>query len=175
MISMGIFFFCYFLTIKIDDITYSDNIISKFQDNGNYHYIIRDSNSKGSYSIKSYDEEIKSTDGKLHYKQINPISIILIIIMIFLGVFLFLVTIIDDDTGWEISESWTESKLYLVKCEVEDGIYYYHYKGKLLTQCKHQLMTYEVTSYLRNPINLLPDFTGTKSQKRDNKLDEIFK
>jgi len=115
IILMGIFFFCYFLTTKIDDVTYSDNIILKFQDAGEYHYIIRDSNSKGSYSVKSYDEEIKSTDGKLHYKQINPISIILIIAMIFLGIFLFLATIIEDtDAGWEISESWIESKLYLV-------------------------------------------------------------
>jgi hypothetical protein len=171
-ILLGICLLCWQVALNTDDIKCDSNIISQFQDAGEYHYIIKDGKS---YSIKSYNKEVKSTDGKLHYQEPHPLAIVSIAVLIFSVLFLFISTLIGDDTaGWTISECWNRAKLNLVKCEVEDDIYYYHYKGKLLVQSKHQLWSDKVASYLNQPLNLLPDFPGTKAQRRDKKLKELF-
>lgn len=170
-ILLGIFGLCCF-GVDYNNLKCESNIISQFQDAGEYHYIIKSDNS---YSIKSYDKEVKSTDGKLHYQESHPIAIVSIIIIAVIIIILFLATVIgDDETGWEISECWNRAKLNLVKCEFEDDIYYYHYKGKLLCKSNHQLWSNQINNFIDQPINLLPDFPGTKSQRRDKKLKELF-
>lgn len=56
-----------YLMFNVESLKLESKIISKFEDGGKYHYIIKDGKS---YSIKSYEKEVKSTDGKLHYEVI---------------------------------------------------------------------------------------------------------
>jgi hypothetical protein len=171
-ILLGICLLCYQVASNTNDIKCDSNIISQFQDAGEYHYIIKDGKS---YTIKSYEKEVKSTDGKLHYQDPHPLAIVSIIVLVLLGLFLFIATVIGDDTvGWEIEDSWNYAKMSLVRCEIEDDIYYYHYRGKMLIQSNHQLWASQLADYLNQPLNLLPDFPGTKSQRRDKKLKELL-
>ena len=171
-ILLGICLLCYQVASNTNDIKCDSNIISQFQDAGEYHYIIKDGKS---YTIKSYEKEVKSTDGKLHYQDPHPLAIVSIIVLVLLGLFLFIATVIGDDAvGWEIEDSWNDAKMSLVRCEIEDDIYYYHYRGKMLIQSNHQLWASQLADYLNQPINLLPDFPGTKSQRRDKKLKELL-
>lgn len=119
---------------------------------------------------------VKSPDGVLHYENPHPLAIISILVFITLAILLISFTIVGDDTGlgWELSECWISAKLSLVKCEMEDDYYYYHYKGKLLCKSDCQLWPHQIDAFLKRPINLLPDFPGTKSQRRDKKLKELF-
>ena len=172
MIFVGICFLSFYLMNNINDLKSESNIISQFQDNGQYHYIIKDENS---YSIKSYKSEVKSTDGKLYYYVLHPIVGLSFVAFIISVIVLIIFTINNDcETGWELSECWTSAKLSLVKCEIEDDIYYYHYRGKLLCKSERQLWPSQLNKFIDQPINLLPDFPGTKSQRRDKKLKELF-
>lgn len=156
---------------NINDLKSESNIISQFQDNGHYHYIIKDGDT---YSIKSYKDEVKSSDGKLHYDVLHPIVGLSFVAFIILVIVLIIFTFGDSESNWELVECWTKAKLSLVKCEIEDDIYYYHYKGKLLCKSNQQLWSNSIENLLDQPINLLPDFPGTKSQRRDKKLKELF-
>ena len=169
---LGICILSGYLMFNVDSLKLESNIISKFEDVGKYHYIIKDDDS---YSIKSYEKEVKSTDGKLYYEELHPVAVVSFIVFLVISIVLCLVTFIgDDEVSWELSECWINSKLSLVKCEVEDDVYYYHYRGKLLVKSEKQLWDSQLVDYLNQPINLLPDFPGTKSQRRDKKLKELL-
>lgn len=169
---VGICSLSIYFIINISGLKCEGNIISQFHDGGEYHYVIKDGDN---YLIKSYEKEVKSTDGKLHYEETHPIVAISHVTLFVLLICLFVATIIGDtETGWEISECWTKAKLSIVKCDVEDDVYYYHYNGKLLCKSEYQLKSNSIESLLDQPFNLLPDFPGTKSQRRDKKLKELF-
>lgn len=163
-----------YLMFNVESLKLESKIISKFEDGGKYHYIIKDGKS---YSIKSYEKEVKSTDGKLHYEELHPVAVVSFIIFLVISIVIFIVTLTsidNNDVGWQMSESWGDAKMSLVRCEIEDDIYYYHYRGKLLIKSDHQLRASQLADYLNQHINLLPDFPGTKSQRRDKKLKELL-
>lgn len=171
---LGICILSGYLMFNVESLKLESKIISKFEDGGKYHYIIKDGKS---YSIKSYEKEVKSTDGKLHYEELHPVAVVSFILFVVISIVIFIVTLTNidnDEVGWQISESWIEAKLSLVKCELEDDVYYYHYRGKLLVKSKQQLSSSQIQNRLTDHLNLLPDFPGTKKERRDKKLKELF-
>lgn len=173
MFFLGICILSGYLMFNVESLKLESKIISKFEDGGKYHYIIKDGKS---YSIKSYVKEVKSTDGKLHYEELHPVAVVSFIVFLVISIVIFIVTLTNidnDEVGWQISESWTQAKLSLVKCELEDDVYYYHYRGKLLVKSEQQLWSSQIQHHLTD-LNLLPDFPGTKKERRDKKLKELF-
>lgn len=171
MFFLGICILSGYLMFNVDSLKLESNIISKFEDSGKYNYIIKDGKS---YSIKSYEKEVRSTDGKLHYEELHPVAAVSFIVFLVVIFIVTLTSIDNDEVGWQISESWIEAKLSLVKCELEDDVYYYHYRGKLLVKSEQQLSSSQIQNRLTDHLNLLPDFPGTKKERRDKKLKELF-
>lgn len=174
MFFLGICILSGYLMFNVESLKLESKIISKFEDGGKYHYIIKDGKS---YSIKSYVKEVKSTDSKLHYEELHPVAVVSFIVFLVISIVIFIVTLTNidnDEVGWQISESWTQAKLSLVKCELEDDVYYYHYRGKLLVKSDQQLWSSQIQHHLTDHLNLLPDFPGTKKERRDKKLKELF-
>jgi hypothetical protein len=174
MFFLGICILSGYLMFNVDSLKLESNIISKFEDSGEYNYIIKDGKS---YSIKSYEKEVRSTDGKLHYEELHPVAAVSFIVFLVISIVIFIVTLTsidNDEVGWQISESWIEAKLSLVKCELEDDVYYYHYRGKLLVKSEQQLSSSQIQNRLTAHLNLLPDFPSTKKERRDKKLKELF-
>lgn len=171
---LGICILSGYLMFNVESLKFESNIILKFEDAGKYHYIIKDDDS---YSIKSYEKEVKSTDSKLHYEGLHPVAAVSFIVFLVISIVIFIVTLTsidNDEVGWQISESWNDAKMSLVRCEIEDDIYYYHYRGKLLVKSEQQLSSSQIQNRLTDHLNLLPDFPGTKKERRDKKLKELF-
>jgi hypothetical protein len=97
------------------------------------------------------------------------------IVLFLIVICLFLASIgIDDSATWDFKNCFLNAKLRMVKCEFEDDIYYYHYKGKLIATSHDNLYSHKLERCLESPLNIYPDFPGTKEQRRDKKLKELF-
>lgn len=172
IVLVGISILCIFLMHQFDDLTIQKTVISKFSDAGKTHIVYL---SGKNYDIKSFEEEPILKDGKIFYTTKHPVFLISTAITFILLVIINVATLINDrDVGWELRDCISSTKIALVKCEIEDDIYYYHYKGKLLCKSDHQLWSSQINKFIDQPINLFPDFPGTKSQRRDKKLKELF-
>jgi hypothetical protein len=173
MVLVGISILGIFLFHQFDDLVIQKTPISKFSDAGKTHVVYL---SGDNYEIKSFEKEPIFKDGKVFYTEIHPVVIISgIITFISLLIITFATLINDGDVGWELRDCISSTKIALVKCEIEDDIYYYHYKRKLLCKSDRQLWSSQIINFIDQPINLFPDFPGTKSQRRDKKLKELFK
>ena len=173
MVLVGISILGILLFHQFDDLVIQKTPISKFSDAGKTHVVYL---SGDNYEIKSFEKEPIFKDGKVFYTEIHPVVIISGIITFISLLIIVVATLINDgDVGWELRDCISSTKIALVKCEIEDDIYYYHYKGKLLCKSDRQLWSSQIINFIDQPINLFPDFPGTKSQRRDKKLKELFK
>lgn len=81
---------------------------------------------------------------------------------------------IADELGWNLSDILYDTKLEFVKCDFEDGFYYYHYKNKLLIRDKYDNVGEKQLVEKLRRLNLCQEYKGTKSQQRDKKLSNIL-
>jgi hypothetical protein len=94
--------------------------------------------------------------------------------------FLILVTFVgwvtdDDDVSWDFRECSGESLEGLVRCDLEDGMYYYTILGRLIGESKSQLrrnITSNFLIYKISDVRKCPRFTA-KSKKRDDILNKL--
>lgn len=155
--------------------TIQSKVSSSFELDGKFYYAIH----KDHFMIKEFDEKLPIVDGKITYQEKSDLFGIFTILSVFLGIFVFLTFVIpDNNDGWNFKDNWYDVSVDEVSCEFEDGIFYYVYKGKLIYHDKYQLDRYsfrsKIREFNRQGANLCPDFL-TKSQRRDQKLKEIFK
>lgn len=158
----------------------SDRFITKFEDRGNFCYVVE---SGSDYTVRHFDKKPVEKSEVYGTKKVDIIEyqrtsdwIILYSVIIFFGsIFVFIASLpIDDDFGWKIRDTIDEVKLSLVKCEFEDDVYYYHYNGKLLIKSKTNNISHNAILNELEFINLHPKYEGTKSQQREKKLKNIL-
>jgi hypothetical protein len=159
------------LIVKVDDSKIKKKVITQFTDGGEYHYVTKDSE----YDIKSFDEPKEILDGKISYSETHPVVFLSSVFLFLISLILFLASIgIEDSATWDFKECFNTARLDLVRCDSEDDIYYYHYKGKLILVSKEISSASKLERLLESPLNIYPDFPGTKEQRRDKKLKELF-
>jgi len=172
MVLVGISILGIFLFHQFDDLVIQKTPISKFSDAGKTHVVYL---SGDNYEIKSFEKDPIFKDGKVFYTEIHPVVIISGIITFISLLIIVVATLINDrDVGWELRDCISIAKVSLIKCDLEDDVYYYHYNGKLIIKSDNQLWPGQLEILLENPISMFPDFPGTKSQRRDKKLKELF-
>jgi hypothetical protein len=172
---LGISIIGILLIYQVDDLIIRKTPISKFSDAGKIHVVYLSGND---YKIKSFEKEPILKDGKVIYTETHPVVVISFLITFILLIILVVLTFIgidDSDNGWSLGDCIIDAKMSLIKCEWEDGVYYFHYKGKLIIKSDNQPGVSQLERLIQSPINIFPDFPGTKSQRRDKKLKELFK
>jgi hypothetical protein len=164
--------FLIYLIVKVDDSVVTKPVISQFTYEGKYHYIIPGNDS---YVVKSFSDPIEVINSKISYKETHLAVILSSIVLFLIVICLFLASIgIDDSTTWDFKDCYLNAKVRMVKCELEDDYYYYHYKGKLILISDRMVGTSTLERRLSEPNNIYPDFPGTKEQRRDKKLKELL-
>lgn len=166
--------FFFFFGLNSQDVQMDLNLITQFSDGGKFHYVVK---KQENYDIYDFDKPAIINNNQITIIEKSVIYTISLIVLTLIAVFFFAAFIVglnDTDLGWEISDVIIESKLKLVKCDFEDEIYYYHYRGKLIAKKSFQVDISTLVSALKKPLNILPDFKGTKSQIRDKKLKSLI-
>lgn len=152
----------------------SKRIIHEFKDtsNGNWVYV----EASPTYSSTSFDKrQYIYRDKTIRYFDYNGLFIFLIVISVGAASFM-------DDADWEIDKCISKTYLPYVKMDYENtqnGIEYtYSFKGRLLCKSHHMIDNYhlenKISGVLETP-NLYLPYDGTKSEIRNNKLDNILK
>lgn len=173
MSLIGVSLFLIYLIVNIDNSVIKKPVISHFSHDGRYHYVIPVGSD--SYIVKSFNDPMEIINNKITYKDVHVVVVISAVVLFLISICLFLASIgIEDSATWDFGDCYSNAKLRMVKCELEDGIYYYHYKGKLIATSDVNLYSHSLEKCLSSPINIYPDFPGTKEQRRDKKLKELF-
>jgi hypothetical protein len=84
----------------------------------------------------------------------------------------------DEDHNWEVRKCLTKSYIKSIGFELENSIYYYHLRGKLIYKGSQKPSFGDLKKGIENFIdhsNLLEKFEGTTQKKRNSKLDKILK
>lgn len=161
----------------------SRTIITQDKIGKEYLYIFENSSgSSDKYEIYStYDKEIIKGD-KLYYWSSNGFKIFLWVVSgSCLGVVIIftIINLIDDDLDvcWNIKDINKKSLYNLLRCEYEDGKYYYSIDGRLLgiegNRIKdHWQFEDRYRIYTLSDVKRLPKFK-TKTENRNTKLSEL--
>lgn len=155
-------------------------IVKEVKIEGDYIYLSRDVlNGEIKYDAKSFHKKQKLMGGVyLIEKQYDDLNIFIwILFVVALAIPVIGTFISDTDVNWDIEKVTQETISYFIKCEEEDGTYYYLYKDRLLTTSDKIINSYSNIAYTLQ----IKDFTklrnfpiwNSKQRKRNNKLDEL--
>lgn len=156
-----------------DQISNTDNVVLSCKDGNKFVYLTKYGSS---YLTKVVDEEIKVVNNTITYDSIHPV-VIISGVFIFILFLTFIIPSFMDDEGWEFSEVRSRVLISYVRCEEEDGMFYYIYNNRLLCTSNCIQNEWNVLHVLRGYIgseNLYPIYS-TKSEKRDKKISELLK
>jgi hypothetical protein len=142
----------------------------------NYIIIKKSSENKFKLEIKEKDENIFLKDGFYYERIYNEINILFWTLFSIGIAILIIMTIFNDEYGWEIDEVIEESILSLVLCEIENDKYCYTIMDRLIGKNDKRIKTSYILSTfgIRNikDVYLCPKYQ-TKSKKRELLLNEI--
>lgn len=173
VIFLGIIIFCfnYVNNVELQEIKYP--IIQKFVNDGKTHLVVK---SGDSYSVKELLTDSRIVDNNLVCKEISAGFVISIGLgIVFLVIFLLTCFVPDEEVNWNFGDIWDTTKVLFVKSISEDDIYYYTYRGRLVAKKNYMLGECDLEKLLSYPLNIYPPFEGTKADKRDKKIETIFK
>ncbi len=83
---------------------------------------------------------------------------------------------VTDSEGWEIKKQWVEARVDCVECHLEDNVYYYIYRRRLVIESPHSVSSYDLSNIMsyNSNIKLFPKYE-TRKQSRTRKLSELEK
>lgn len=175
---------------RIDKVENTYRFIQSFEYGSKWLFITEGGRAAGGYgssgfNVVSFDEcpEVISREpsgaGIFKVVEHDILTFLVIILFVVIAIILIVFSVINDDySGWElddiIEKSKSDSIIRQISCELEDGIFYYIYKGRLLIRSNTQLNDYNLVDCAKRfSLSTLPKF-ATKQERRDKKLKELF-
>ena len=155
-----------------------EKILSEFVNSkGEYVYIYGGPNN---YSNETYDKTQKLVNNILTYKKLSVIysfSVAFFWISLIFLVIGFFVGLSDDDLSWNFEDCWLTTFSTLIKCEYEEGKYYYTSLGRLIEIRDQRAynsnnLSRELRVYGFRELMNCPKFK-TKTEDRNGKLDKL--
>lgn len=168
--------------IKLDDITIQKPLDTsqdyKFIKRGNTYFIPIFKEDSPRFFETSKIEKVTFEENFISYKEVHPIVIVSYLMSLILFVILIGISLTDDrDVNWEIKRIYKKCKLNQIKCDEENGEYFYHLDGRLIYKSHNQLRftlhNSILDEFLESP-NQFPKYEGTKKEIRDKKLNSIL-
>lgn len=140
-------------------------------DNAHYYTYLENNNP---HTVLSQDDLDKNK--KLTIKEVNDVRGLCITITFIILFMLFITSFSNDsDVNWEIKDVIANHRISNVETEMENNIYTYTYKGKLLFETTYRTDSSHLkdimVTFLKNP-NLFPDYE-TKKSRRKRLLSDI--
>ena len=155
-----------------------EKILSEFVNSkGEYVYIYGGPNN---YSNETYDKPQKLVNNILTNKKLSVIysfSVAFFWISLIFLVIGFFVGLSDDDLSWNFEDCWLTTFSTLIKCEYEEGKYYYTSLGRLIEIRDQRAynsnnLSRELRVYGFRELMNCPKFK-TKTEDRNGKLDKL--
>ena len=175
IITIGVLAFFISGNVDKESIT-SQKVAGKFKSGDELVYFYK---SQSSYiSIESKDVVKISKDGcTIEYNESNVLYILSILTYIISIILIVLFTIISDsDCEWGIVECWEIAFTTLIRCEIQDGEYYYTIFDRLIFVTEVVVRRKNLSDYFSinrfSQIQNLPKFE-TKLRKRESLISKL--
>jgi hypothetical protein len=172
-------FVSFFFAGTIPEVTYKKEVLVEHKQGPDFIYIVRDKDKETGYDILvSQVKHQLSGDNYLSVEEFNELNVLIWLLFGICLVALSIGTILgihDDDIGWEIEDCKEMAVNNLVRCELEDGVYYYMALGRLLGKSNKQVrgdIPRHFSIYCLSDLKRCPKFS-TKEAKRNNILEKI--
>lgn len=157
-----------FLT-SFKDTVYQYDIINKIKINNIDYYIYYNPDVDG-LSINKESEDYIVKNNKLFIYEYNIINILAYAIFIIIFIFIFIVTF-SGDNEWEYDECREEAFTSLIRCELENGVYYYFVGNKLIQKENNQIYRYyKIRKF--SELKKCPEYYS-KKKLRNDKLNKL--
>jgi len=171
---ISVLFYCAYFTSAYNDVTVSSKILASAKIENTYYYFY-DKDSNGELKTIKSDKPMTFKDGNYVRKELSgAFCILAAIAWIMLVVFAIFIAVAfgqdDDDFLWEFGDCCEEAFNILVRCELEEGFYYYIALGRLVGKSQEPLRYYQADSF--SSLLRCPRFK-TKTQKRNEILNKL--
>lgn len=164
--------FCFNYANNAQLIEVQSPIIQNFKNDGKTFCVVK---SENSYSVEELKPDTKITNNMIVTKQVSPLSIISTIVGLLLLIFFLVSTFVpEEDFNWNFSDIWDSTRFKFIEVFSENDVYYYTYRGRLLSRKEFQLSEWDLIRLLESPLNIYPPFEGTKADRRNKKIEKIF-
>ncbi len=165
-----------FILNLTDPVKDKTSFIEPIEIKGETFYLYNSSNSSSGYGIMKQPEDTV-IEGNYFVEYRTDYTFIFLIVASSL---LFLIVVVmtlypDEEVNWDFKWSRTKSMVKKVDLEIEDNIYYYYVKDRLIHKSDLRLTEHEVRRHLKNYIstpNLYPKIK-TKAMQRRDKIKSI--
>jgi len=163
----------FYLSYRMDpiDVKIVKPIYSFTISNNAHYYTYLKNNSP--YTVLS--QEYPDKNNKLTIKEVNDVRGLCITITFIILFMLFITSFSNDDVNWEIEDVIANHKISKIETDIENDIYTYTYKGRLLLQTSYRIdgshLRDIMKSFAQNP-NLFPEYE-TKKKRRKRLLSDI--
>lgn len=170
---LAIIIFCYNYVNNAELIEVQKPIIHKFMNDGKDFYVVK--SSENSYSVIEQKDNTKIINNKIVLTELEPGVIISIIVIVVLLIMLLIFTFVpEEDINWNFIDIWDSTRYKFIEVFSENDVYYYTYRGRLLSKKEFQLSEWDLICLLESPLNIYPPFEGTKADRRNKKIEKIF-
>ncbi len=166
---------------SFEDTKTTYDISTEIKMGNDYLYIYEEvKNDEIVYGMKQFDEVQKLEDNKLIQYDYSGFNVTFWVIFVISGLVVTISTIAgwfgEEESGWELDDSYKEAVSSIIYCVEEDGIFYYMSLGRLLSKRDNILSRRYACSEIGikslRDIYFCPKFQ-TKSSKRENFLNKI--
>jgi hypothetical protein len=173
-------FVSFFFAGTLPEVTYKKEVLVEHKQGPDFIYIVRDKDKETGYDILvSQVKHQLSDDNYLSVEEFNELNVLIWLLFGICLVSLSIGTILgingDDDIGWVIKDCKEMAVNNLVRCELEDGVYYYMALGRLLGKSNTQVRGATIRHFgihCLSDLKRCPKFI-TKEAKRNNILKKI--
>lgn len=172
---------CFHFLDTFPNSKYKEPVITEYNDNSTWLYLIRNSGDESGYDVLTFSEKQKLVEGCLLIDDYSDLNILFWILFSISTLFFSISTIVgwisdDEDINWGLDFCLKKSVNKLIYCELEDNTYYYMAIGRLIGKTKTQINPRRVTDHFNiqswNDIKKCPKFC-TKTQNRNNLLNKL--
>jgi hypothetical protein len=157
------------------DVQSKYKVINSIQRDREWIYLVSDEDNE--IFLKHCDKKQSVTNNIMTQSEVSVISIVFGIIALICAIVVTVGTISnDDEIGWNTHECIMRVRKNLIKCEYENGYYYYILNGRLLGRSERNMSQYDVECICRQfgkSPNLFPKFKST-SNNREYKLNKLL-
>lgn len=178
LLSLAIAIISFSFAIQRPKTTYTEYCVTSFKDSGKYQYVTKSSTQ---YTVKEFDSYIKpDINNNISYLETGGLEIFLYVIAIISIIVILVAMMVNDDSGWDLSENYRDALLAEVVVE-QDGLFFnYVLNDRLIARVeekdRHDVDNYKLKSYIesyRRNRNLFTEYKGTTQAIRDNKIKHI--
>lgn len=172
---------CYNYAGSFKNGTYKEPVVSEFNDNSTWVYLVRDQNNSSGYDVMTSSSKQKLVDNCLVLDDYNYFNILFWVLFSLLTLYFSINVIMgwvtdDDDISWDLRGCQSKSINDVIYSDFEDGKFYYLALGRLVGESDVQINPQRVSRHFNveslSDLRKCPLFS-TKKQNRNNLLNKL--